>query len=160
MCLFNNARPELRQAKLVPTSSNLVDKCTTDFIDRGELHILELHGCIDSHTATRWIEVYLSAFSLLYSTRGLLVAASCFMFQPPLFWKSSWIIQPGFRNSIAKTLNCAASKSFLLLACCFMGNVLTHSTYHCCHAQRQNALSSLSKVCSSLMTYVQLRNLT
>ena len=150
----------LRQAKLVPTSSNLVDKCATDFIDRGELRILELHGCIDSHTATRWIEVYLSALSLLYSTRGLLVAASCFMFHPPLFWKSSWIIQPGFRNSIAKTPNCAASKSFLLLACCFMGNVLTHSTYHCCHAQRQNALSSLSKVCSSLMTYVQLRNLT
>ena len=113
-----------------------------------------------THTATRWIEVYLSALSLLYSTRGLLVAASCFMFQPPLFWKSSWIIQPGFRNSIAKTPNCAASKSFLLLACCFMGNVLTYSTYHCCHAQRQNALSSLSKVCSSLMTYVQLRNLT
>jgi hypothetical protein len=60
----------------------------------------------------------------------------------------------------SETPDCAASKSFLLLACCFMGNVLTHSTYHCCHAQRQNALSSLSKVCSSLMTYVQLRNLT
>ena len=87
-----------------------------------------------------------------------LLPVSCFTLHS--FGKSSWIIQPGFRNSIAKTPNCAASKSFLLLACCFMGNVLTHSTYHCCHAQRQNALSSLSKVCSSLMTYVQLRNLT
>jgi hypothetical protein len=98
-------------------------------------------------------------------SRCCTLLAACWSLLPvyvstPLFWKSSWIIQPGFRNSIAKTPNCAASKSFLLLACCFVGNVLTHSTCHCCHAQRQNALSSLSKVCSSLMTYVQLRNLT
>ena len=35
---------------------------------------------------------------------------------------------------------------------------LTYSTYDCCHAQRQNALSSLWKVCSSLMAYLPLQN--
>src|SRR5262249_38115217 len=35
---------------------------------------------------------------------------------------------------------------------------LIHSTHDCWRAQRQNVLSSLWKVCSSLMTYVQLRN--
>src|SRR5215813_14463119 len=37
-------------------------------------------------------------------------------------------------------------------------NVLIHSTHDCWRVQRQNVLSSLWKVCSSLMTYVQLRN--
>ena len=53
---------------------------------------------------------------------------------------------------MAKTPNRAASKSFLLLQVASLANELTYSTYDRCHAQRQNALSSLWKVCSSLMT--------
>src|SRR5215469_16048758 len=51
--------------------------------------------------------------------------------------------------------------SFKALFCSWqaasLANVLIHSTHDCWRAQRQNVLSSLWKVCSSLMTYVSTR---